>query len=223
MPPIRNPQSTFCNPLPRFLPGRLWFGRGTFADYRRLCGFHYAMKDPAVIADIRVIRFRADHDDTTRVVAVAAIAHPVPSCHAREDFLSRRGYTRSVNLRFAQRHIRTISRVIVHPQFRALGLATLLVRHCLRVVPTRYVEAASSLARLHPMFDRAGMKRIEPTDASKPVYFIFDRKPCHTRDSDPELRASRIRKPRSSLCEPGDEPASTDPIAKPEKRLRQGG
>ena len=44
------------------------------------------------------------------------LSYPVPSCHAREKFLGRLGLPRSINLPFANRHVRTISRIIVHPQ-----------------------------------------------------------------------------------------------------------
>ena len=89
------------------------------------------------------------------------------------------------HLPFINAHVRTISRVVVHPQFRGAGVATRLIRRMLDECPTRYVEAQAVMARVHPMFDAAGMKRIDPPtgDERRPVYFIFDKEgsPC---DSD---------------------------------------
>jgi GNAT superfamily N-acetyltransferase len=59
------------------------------------------------------------------------------------------------------REFRTISRVIVHPQFRGLGLAVRLVRHALAESETIYVEALAAMGRVHPLFERAGMVRYE--------------------------------------------------------------
>jgi hypothetical protein len=32
------------------------------------------------------------------------------------------------------------------------------------------------MGRIHPFFERAGMKRVELKGKNRPVYFIFDRK-----------------------------------------------
>ena len=78
-------------------------------------------------------------------------------------------------LRFANANLRTISRVIVHPQFRALGLSTQLIRCLCAHCPTRYVEASAMMGRAHPLFERAGMTRVEPQGDDEPIYYIFDR------------------------------------------------
>jgi N-acetylglutamate synthase-like GNAT family acetyltransferase len=84
-------------------------------------------------------------------------------------------FTRSQNLRFANRHIRTISRIIVHPQFRSLGLSTALVRCLCDNCDTQYIEAIAMMAKAHPFFERAGMTRIDPVSPDEPAYFILDR------------------------------------------------
>ena len=43
--------------------------------------------------------------------------------------------------RFVNANVRTISRVVVHPQFRSVGLAVALVRCLIGQCETRYVEA----------------------------------------------------------------------------------
>ena len=78
-------------------------------------------------------------------------------------------------LRWINAHVRTISRVIVHPQFRSLGIASQLVRRVLLDCPTRYVEAVAAMGAVHPFFARAGMTMVEPVHEAEPAYFIFDR------------------------------------------------
>ena len=55
------------------------------------------------------------------------------------------------------RDFRRLARVIVHPTFRGIGLAVLLVRHALAHAPTPYVEALAVMGRIHPFFQTAGM------------------------------------------------------------------
>jgi GNAT superfamily N-acetyltransferase len=170
-------------PLPDFLPGRLLMECGSTRDYRQLSRFHYAPGDPATFAGI----WRISYLDRggSRVVAVAVLSFPVPSCLERRAALRLSG-SRADELRFANQHIRTISRVIVHPQFRALGLSTRLIERLCASCETRYVEAMAVMGQVHPLFERAGMKRFEPArqDVRRPVYFLFDRRAQNQKESE---------------------------------------
>jgi hypothetical protein len=170
--------------LPTFLPGVLSIARGSIADYDALAPFHYLADRPATIADIWTVRYRASgstetsapgRDEDSRPVAVGVLSYPVPSSDAREKFLNRAHLSRNENLCFANEHVRTISRIIVHPQFRSLGLGSLLVRCLCEHCDTRYVEAISVMGRAHPLFEKGGMTRVEPDSGDKPVYYIRDR------------------------------------------------
>jgi GNAT superfamily N-acetyltransferase len=72
--------------------------------------------------------------------------------------------------------------VIIHPQFRSLGLASALVRHVCEQCTTRYVEAYAVMGRVHPFFEKGGMIRHDRDDddarsssSTGPVYYLFDR------------------------------------------------
>ena len=171
------------NVLPDFLPGRLVLARGSRRDYAEVEHFHYLPKRPATWAQVWAIRY-VERDDAEqkeaataegRVVGVGVLSYPIPNCGARERFLGREGFSRRENLEFANRNIRTISRVIVHPQFRSLGLSSFLVRCLCENCPTRYVEALALMARAHPFFEKAGMRRVGARGAAGPVYYIWDR------------------------------------------------
>lgn len=163
--------------LPQFLPGSLSISHGNPRDYMALEQFHYASGRPATWAQVWTIRYRGRPltECEERIVAVGVLSYPVPSCLARERFFNRTGITRNENLIFANANIRTISRVVVHPQFRSLGLSTQLIRclsdHC----DTRYIEAIARMGRAHPLFERAGMRRIDPANPDEPLYFVMDR------------------------------------------------
>ncbi|MGH7177544.1 MAG: GNAT family N-acetyltransferase, partial [Tepidisphaeraceae bacterium] len=126
---------------------------------------------------------RGESRPESRPVAVGVLSYPVPSCAPREKFLGRTRFSRSENLRFANANIRTISRVIVHPQFRSIGLASALVRDLCARAGVRYVEAMAHMGRAHPLFERAGMTRIDPESDDKPIYFVFDSSPRRPREA----------------------------------------
>jgi len=178
--------------LPNFLPGTLTLQRGTPRDYLELEQFHYLPKRPATYATVWTIHYTPSTFsggrngrvlfNAPRVIAVGVLSYPVPSNRTRERYLNRIGFTRTENLIFANKNIRTISRVVVHPQFRSLGLSTILVRCLCDHSDTRYVEAAAMMARAHPFFEKAGMTRIDPQDTALPVYFILDRQAEESRN-----------------------------------------
>jgi GNAT superfamily N-acetyltransferase len=160
-----------------FLPGQLILERGVAADYRRLAHFHYAPGPPATWAGVwrAVYRDSESRHARTRVIGVAVLSYPSPSLRTRERTLNLTGPRYGPRLAFINRHIRTISRVIVHPQFRGIGIATALVHRICNECPTRYVEAIAVMGNLHPFFERAGMRRIAALSESESAYFIFDR------------------------------------------------
>jgi ABC-type ATPase with predicted acetyltransferase domain len=154
-----------------FLPGEFTISRGRGRDYSRLARFHYLPRRPATWAGVWTIHYHAS-DNKPQLVAVAVLSYPVPSCLSRRRALKLSG-TRNDELKFANRHIRTISRVIVHPQFRALGLSTLLVRFICEQCDTEYVETLAVMRRAIPFFERAGMTRYDPATADGPVYYLY--------------------------------------------------
>lgn len=162
--------------FPTYLPGRLAIEPGTIADYHALSRFHYRSGRPATIAGIwRVMFFHGESMKNSQVAAVAVLSWPVPCCRERNIVFNLHGRRYGEKLAFANREIRTISRVIVHPVFRATGLASQLVRHLIANCPTRHVEALATMGWAHPFFEHAGMTRVDPDDPARAVYFYATR------------------------------------------------
>lgn len=161
--------------LADFLPGHFTIAPGSAGDYDRLAQFHYCAARPATWSRIWAVRFHPQRAGASaRLVAVGVLSYPVPSCSARERWFNLRG-TRREKLVFLNAYVRTISRVVVHPQFRSVGLASILVRWMCQSCPTRYVEAIARMGAVHPMFERAGMTRVPALAPDEPAYFVFDR------------------------------------------------
>lgn len=179
----------------QILSGPIAIERGTRSDYLELAHLHYAPGHPTCIAGVwravwrdpaldprnncKLKIFNSQFAIASRIVGVAVLCHPVPSSDARERALQLTHARDPERIRWLNTSVRTITRVIVHPQFRSLGIASALVRRVLDESPTRYVEAFAVMGRIVPFFQKAGMRETEPG------YFLFD------RESDPARTSSR--------------------------------
>lgn len=96
------------------------------------------------------------------VVGYLILSSPGLVSGARNQVL---GWTKQQCIANADR-IARIARVVVHPEFRGLGIGRLLVRNALTYVGERwnvagksawYVECIAEMGRYHPVFEKAGM------------------------------------------------------------------
>lgn len=153
------------------LPDTLPIVVGKREDYLALKPHHYRPSNPATMTRILSIY------DTTptaadrylqrpaapRPIAVLTESLPTLSCLLRDRALGGRyGHLRpKPRAALLNQELRCISRVIVDPRWRGLGLAVRLVRQALRTATTRYTEALAAMGHISPFFDRAGMVRYE--------------------------------------------------------------
>lgn len=128
---------------------------GTRADLDALAHHHYRTRPPATID--RVIR--ATDRASGRLAGVLTLSLPTLNAAWREFAWPGRYSTpdKAANARRLNAEIRCISRVIVAPSDRALGLASAMVRHALTHAPTPNIEALAALGQAAPVFRAAGM------------------------------------------------------------------
>lgn len=138
--------------------------RGTLADYAALARFHYRGGRPPGGSTVLVARDGARGG----AIAGALVASP-PVLNAPwrarawpddpppggGEAPDRASAARTLNAR-----LRVISRVVIDPRYRGLGLATALVSAYLRRPVTPRTEALAAMGVLCPFFDRAGMRRV---------------------------------------------------------------
>lgn len=146
-------------PLPE--PCRWPIQPGRIADYHALGRYHYVAGPPAAHKRVHVVRVPSQYRRPGQggVAAVLVVSPPLMSCRGRNIATARRYVDRDrrAGLRRLNDEVETISRVVVHPTFRGMGLAGRLIRHVLRHSPMRFVEALAAMGKIHPLFDRAGM------------------------------------------------------------------
>lgn len=131
---------------------------GCAADYRALAHLHYRGAGPATWA--RVLRAVDRRDGTLAGVLVVSM----PTLHGTAR---RRAWPGVFEARSAaelsavvRRELRTISRVVVDPRYRGLGVATALVRRYLSAPLTPRTEAVAAMASCTSFFAAAGMREV---------------------------------------------------------------
>jgi len=78
------------------------------------------------------------------------------------------------NFHRLQREISTISRVIVHPKCRTIGLGVKLVKETLAKAGTQYVETLAVMAKYNPFFEKAGMQKIIESKPNQNVLIAIE-------------------------------------------------
>lgn len=141
---------------------------GDLSDYNALKEYHYRADRPAtatrILALRHTVRTAADRfvhrSARPRTVAVLVESMPPLACRMRNWALHDRygsWLEPSQRAKLLNSEVRVISRVIVHPTWRGMGLAVRLVRAALAEPTTMYTEAFAAMGRVNPFFERAGM------------------------------------------------------------------
>jgi ABC-type ATPase with predicted acetyltransferase domain len=150
--------------------------RGSIEDYRTLGRFHYRGGPPAAHKRVLVIpapRMHRPHGGPA-IAAVAVVSPPMLQCRARNIVTPGRYCSppRREAVARLNAEVEAISRVIVHPIYRGLGLARRLVRHILTTSPMAMVEALAVMGRYHPFFAQAGMTPLAD-ESLQYVYYSY--------------------------------------------------
>jgi tRNA(Met) C34 N-acetyltransferase TmcA len=73
------------------------------------------------------------------------------------------------NIKLLQSEVSAVSRVVIHPKYRSIGLGAKLVAETLSQAETSYVETTAVMAKYNPFFEKAGMQRIAESKPSEHV------------------------------------------------------
>jgi ABC-type ATPase with predicted acetyltransferase domain len=77
------------------------------------------------------------------------------------------------------RNIWLLQRVVLHPSYRGAGMASAFIRRACELCPVPFVETLSAMARVNPVFEKAGFTRVGTVPGKrsgpKPVYLMWRR------------------------------------------------
>jgi hypothetical protein len=136
--------------------------RGGVKDYERLARYHYRERKAGPFARIFALRAKGHMAKRSGVKTVGVIVYRMPSmgCELRNAATNGvfAGFDRVTGLLLVNKNVRCISRVIIEPRFRGIGLASRLVRETLTEMGVAIVEATAEMGMVNPFFEKAGMK-----------------------------------------------------------------
>jgi ABC-type lipoprotein export system ATPase subunit/GNAT superfamily N-acetyltransferase len=126
---------------------------GSTEDWRRLAEFHYRSHNVGATREIFCLRRRGE------LCGVIVYCYPPSGCSGRRLMLPK------MSLKELNEKLCIISRVVIHPKYRTIGLGAKLIRESLPLVGTPYVEMVAVMAKYNPFAERAGMRKVfeQPT------------------------------------------------------------
>jgi len=143
---------------------RLEIAEGSKADYESLSHYHYRENHLGPYAAIYAMKGKFRTAEHLQTVGVIVYSMPATGCQMRTIATGNMfsGLDRSTRLKLINKNIRTISRVIIEPRFRSLGLAARLVKETMPIMDVPFIEALAVMGRVSPFFEKAGMTRFDP-------------------------------------------------------------
>jgi ABC-type ATPase with predicted acetyltransferase domain len=133
----------------------------TFADYKKLSTFHYRTSTCPAPRKIFTLK-RQDE-----LCGVIVYSYPPPTTFGRNKVWKG-------DFQRLQKEFSTISRVVVHPKYRTIGLGAKLVEKTLAKAGTSHVETIAVMAKYNPFFEKSGMRKIAESKPSKHVLHVIE-------------------------------------------------
>jgi hypothetical protein len=138
---------------------------GDLEDYTQLACYHYRGDAPTSVKAVFTMRPATPIGSLyRRPVGVIVYGMPVPRAELRNVATGNlfKGLDRQTQLALINRNIRCISRVVIEPRFRGVGLATRLVRETVPCMNVPIIEAIGVMPLVNPFLEHAGMKVFAP-------------------------------------------------------------
>ena len=137
--------------------------KGSLEDYENLKRFHYRSKNEKESSSLRIKDcYKFLYGES--LIGVIVFSHSYLNLKPRNMvFGDRYIYTPGdlYKARLINEEVARISRVVIHPKFRGIGLGEYLVKETLPKVNAKVVEVLAVMARYNPFFERAGMLRVD--------------------------------------------------------------
>jgi ABC-type lipoprotein export system ATPase subunit len=97
------------------------------------------------------------------IIGFMTISYPLLQLKGRNKYLEGKFNISSTdNCTLLNKEVECISRIVIHPKYRGIGLAHRFVKHYLTAMShARYIETVAVMAKYNPFFEKAGMTLIE--------------------------------------------------------------
>jgi len=136
---------------------------GNRGDYEGLSRYHY--RGESLGPYVRIFAMRGRFATASRAGTAGVIVYTMPTValELRNVALGGmlEGLDRQARIAIVNRNIRRISRVIIEPRFRGLGLAVRIVKETMPKMDVPMVESLAVMGQVNPFFEKAGMVRYD--------------------------------------------------------------
>jgi ABC-type lipoprotein export system ATPase subunit/GNAT superfamily N-acetyltransferase len=136
--------------------------KGSTEDWRKLAGFHY--RSHKIVGPRKIFCLKRGDE----LCGVIVYNYPPPTCFGRRIVLPK------MSMKELNEELSIISRVVVHPKYRTIGLGAKLVRETLAKTGTSCVEMPAVMAKYNPFAEKAGMRKIAEQPPSKEALKIAE-------------------------------------------------
>jgi ABC-type ATPase with predicted acetyltransferase domain len=137
---------------------------GTKEDYKQLAHFHY--RDHRLFAHHKIFTMKRNNETVGAIV----YASPPLAVTGRRKALGRNPPIPEIN-----RDITRISRVVIHPKYRTIGLGAKIVAETLPLAGKPIVETIAVMAKYNPFFEKAGMTKITETTPNPNILKVVEK------------------------------------------------
>jgi N-acetylglutamate synthase-like GNAT family acetyltransferase len=148
---------------PCSLLGAMCLEEGGFEDYEKLKRFHYRSTNEKEKNRLRMRNcFKLVYGNS--LIGVIVYSNSYLNLKPRNMVFGERYLFTPGDLhraRLINDEIARISRVIIHPKFRGVGLGEFLVEQTLPLANAKVVEVLAVMAKYNPFFERAGMVKVD--------------------------------------------------------------
>jgi len=121
---------------------------GSTEDWRRLACLHY--RSHKIAGPRKIFCLKRGEE----LCGVIVYCYPPPTCFGRRLVLPK------MSMKELNEKLSIISRVVVHPKYRTIGLGVTLVKETLAKAGTPCVEMPAVMAKYNPFAEKAGMRKI---------------------------------------------------------------
>jgi len=153
--------------------------RAGLDEYNYLGRFHYRQSPAGKPGPYAAIYAMTDrHPGRARFApVVGVIVYTMPTAQVELRNVATGGFfcgfgDRRLQLQMVNKYIRCISRVIIEPRYRGLGLASRLVAETMGKLGVPFIEAMAVMGMVHPFFEKAGMKRYQAKPAARSMQLV---------------------------------------------------
>lgn len=137
--------------------------QGTMKEWNALASFHYRSHRVPAPRKIFVLK-----RGSSELCGVIVYSYPASTVFGRRRMLPKMGM-KEMNVKLSN-----ISRVVVHPKYRTIGLGAKLIRDTLELAGTECVEMSAVMSKYNPFAEKAGMLRVALQDPPREAFKVLE-------------------------------------------------